>query len=551
MLDTLIPMKLTSTRLCLLVTAWIVLTANGSFWSLLFGVDPVSSHDWLFRGSIALALSGLTFFMVRALSPGRSIRWMLSLLLVISAAASWFMDSFGVAIDSGMMRNTLQTDLAEARDFLTLPFAWRMTWQAALPCVFVWRAQLPASNWTRSARDYLLGTLAGLVLFFGSALPMYSSYASYFRNQEVARYLVTPANVLVSTVSLFRKTLHGRQPYVKVGQDATRDNAGTPKPLLTVLVVGETARAKNFSLGGYSRNTNPLLQEKGVYYFTNVQSCGTATAVSVPCMFSDLPRSEFRISEADRRDSVLDILQHAGLSVSWIDNQSGCKRVCARVPTRQAREFHPTSCANGECLDDALLFALAAQLPQVRTDSVLVLHAMGSHGPTYHRRVPPEREVFKPICPTERIETCTDEQIVNSYDNSIAYTDYVLAGLIDQLAAQQASVDSVLVYVSDHGESLGENGLYLHGQPFMIAPEVQKHVPMLLWFSPGAAERLTLDTACLHSRLNLAQSHDNISHTLLGLSDVRTKVYRPELDLLQPCRAKFNSGHPSQQADRS
>ncbi|HXC58682.1 MAG TPA: sulfatase-like hydrolase/transferase, partial [Steroidobacteraceae bacterium] len=373
-------------------------------------------------------------------------------------------------------------------------------------------------------------------LLFGAGLPMYSSYASFFRNQDVARYFIAPANVLVGSTTLVRKTLHGRQPYIKVGEDAKRAATKQTRPLVVIFVVGETARAANFSLGGYARETNPLLKQKDIYYYTDVHSCGTATAVSVPCMFSDLPRSEFKLNAADHRDTVLDILQRAGVAVSWIDNQSGCKKVCARVPTEEARSYHPDSCKDGECLDDALLHALTAKLAQTQRDALIVLHAMGSHGPTYFRRVPPDHEVFKPTCPTQQIETCTDEQIVNSYDNSIAYTDYVLAGLIDALAAQQDRVDAVLLYVSDHGESLGENGLYLHGQPYLIAPEVQKKVPMLLWFSRGAPARLKLDGACLRTHLNDTASHDNVSHTLLGVHDVVTTVYRPELDLLKTCR---------------
>jgi lipid A ethanolaminephosphotransferase len=254
-------------------------------------------------------------------------------------------------------------------------------------------------------------------------------------------------------------------------------------------------------------------------------------------MFSGLPRAEFKLGAADRRDNVLDVLQRTGIDVRWIDNQSGCKHVCDRIWTRQAGKDHPQSCMAGECLDDALLFALAGQLPQVKGDSVIVLHAMGSHGPTYHRRVPPDREKFKPICPTERIEECTDRQILNSYDNSIAYTDYILAELIDQLTAQQDKMDSVLLYVSDHGESLGEGGLYLHGQPYPIAPEVQKKVPMLFWFSSGTPQRLSLDSACLRRRLSEPASHDNLAHTLLGLTGVRTQVYRAALDLSSQCRS--------------
>ncbi len=221
--------------------------------------------------------------------------------------------------------------------------------------------------------------------------------------------------------------------------------------------------------------------------------------------------------------------------MTWIENQSGCKKVCDRVPHESAEAYHAASCSRGECLDETLLHALAAKLPGIARDSVLLLHSMGSHGPAYFRRASPQTQVFKPFCATERIETCSDQQIVNAYDNSIVYTDHVLAGLIDRLAADQ-HVDSVLLYVSDHGESLGENGLYLHGQPFLIAPEVQKHVPMLMWFSSGALPRLRIDAACLRNRLAQAASHDNLSHTLMGLADLTTNVYRAELDSLRPCR---------------
>ena len=529
-------MKLTANRLCLLVAAWIVATANHTFWQYFLKVQPLTGRGWLFAASLALAMTGATMFLLRLLSPGRTLRVMLTLLLVITAGASWFTDTYGVAIDSDMLRNVVQTNPAEARDFLGWPLLWRIAWQAGIPILVVWQARLPMDTFLRALRDYVLGALAGLALLFGAGLPLYSSYASYFRNQDIARYFITPANVLVGSVTLVRKSLHGRQPYVKVGEDAKRPAQSNPKPLLVLLVVGETARAANFSLGGYARETNPLLKQHGVYYFSDVSSCGTATAVSVPCMFSDLPREEFKLAQAEHRDTVLDILARAGLSVTWVDNQSGCKKVCARVPTEEARPYHPESCRDGECLDDALLHVLAAKLPQVGRDAVLVLHAMGSHGPTYFRRVTPEHEAFKPICPTERIETCSDEQIRNSYDNSIVYTDYVLAGLIDQLAAEQARVDSVLLYVSDHGESLGESGLYLHGQPYLIAPDVQKKVPLLMWMSKDAAARLRVDTACLKGRLGERFSHDHLSHTLLGLGNVNSLTYRPELDLLHPCR---------------
>jgi lipid A ethanolaminephosphotransferase len=515
-----------------------VLTANRALWALLFQTQLTGVRGWLFGFSLLVALLGMNMALLRLLSPGRLLRVMLSLLLVLAACASWVIDTYGVALDSDMLRNAFQTNAAEARDFLGWPLLWRIAWQAGLPMLVIWSVRLPMRIWQRSLREYVLGVLAGIAVVLVAGLPFYSSYASFFRNEHAARYLLVPVNALAGSLKVARLALRARQPYVKVGEDARREGAAHPKPMMVLLVVGETARAANFSLGGYARETNPQLRQKGVFYFGNVHSCGTATAVSVPCMFSDLPRDEFRLSAAENRDTVLDIAQRAGWAVNWIENQSGCKKVCARVPTERAEPYHPESCRNGECRDDALLYALDEHLRDIVRDNLIVMHSMGSHGPAYHRRVPPEGQVFKPVCATERIDTCSDEQIVNSYDNSIVYTDHVLAGLIDRLAAQQDRVDSVLLYVSDHGESLGENGLYLHGQPWMIAPDVQKRVPMLMWFSAGATTRLQLDAGCLRGHLQDPLSHDNLSHTLLGLGDVSTTAYRPTLDLLRPCRVK-------------
>ncbi|MET0279669.1 MAG: phosphoethanolamine--lipid A transferase [Steroidobacteraceae bacterium] len=528
--------SLTPNRLCALAAIWIVLVANGAFWKLLFQVQGTGIASWPFAVSLFIALTGLNLLMLRLLSPGRALRPMLSLLLLLAVAAGWFMDTYGVALDSQMLRNVYETNPAEARDFLGWPLWWRLLWQAGLPIAFIWWVPLPLQGWWRATRDWVLASLAGLALVLLAALPMYSSYVSWFRNQHSARYLLAPVNVVVGSTRLLRKSLATSPPHEQLGLDARRAGAAPARPLLVVLVIGETARAANFSLGGYARDTNPLLARRGVYYFSDVTACGTSTAVSLPCMFSGLPREEFELAQAAHRDSVLDVLQRAGLAVRWIDNQSGCKKVCDRVPNEPAQGYYPAACRDGECLDETLLRALDARLPQVGADGLLVLHAMGSHGPAYYRRVPADGVAFQPTCATQRIETCSDAEIVNAYDNSLRYTDYVLDGLIERLASASDRIDSVLLYVSDHGESLGERGLYLHGQPWLLAPEVQKKVPMLLWFSAAAPSRLQLDTACLRGRLGAPASHDNLAPTLLGLADVQTAAYRPALDLLRACR---------------
>ena len=261
-------------------------------------------------------------------------------------------------------------------------------------------------------------------------------------------------------------------------------------------------------------------------------------------MFSDLTREQFDRA-AGARENLLDVLQRAGLAVLWIDNQSGCKGVCARVPHARTADA-PSSrwCADGECFDEALLdgldgrlAALAALDPErSRRGVVVVLHQMGSHGPAYHRRSPAHHKRFLPECTSTSLQDCSAQSLVNAYDNSIAYTDHFLAQAIGWLKRHEAVADGALVYVSDHGESLGENNLYLHGMPYALAPDVQKRIPWLTWTSAGLRRATGLSIDCLRERSDLQVSHDNLFHAVLGLADVHTRAYRAALDPYANCR---------------
>jgi lipid A ethanolaminephosphotransferase len=301
-------------------------------------------------------------------------------------------------------------------------------------------------------------------------------------------------------------------------------------------------------LYGYPRDTNPGLKAHNVLAFENVTSCGTNTATSVPCMFSSLGKVKFQ-AEKRVHETLLDVVQHAGMAVLWIDNQAGCKGVCDRVPhvqtTDAAASVPPMPAdlcdASGECLDGALLHGLEARLatldPIKRAKGVvLVMHQMGSHGPAYSKRSPRKQKPFTPECTTNVLQQCDPQELINAYDNSIAYTDHVLAGAITWLKSHEATHSTGLLYVSDHGESLGEKNLYLHGMPFSIAPKEQTHVPMVAWLSPGLQARNGLDAACLPSQRGQILTHDNLFHTTLGLLGISTQAYVTELDAFKACR---------------
>jgi len=324
-----------------------------------------------------------------------------------------------------------------------------------------------------------------------------------------------------------------------VGVDA-RVAPSTGKPRLLVLVLGETGRSGNFGINGYERDTTPELARAQVASFRNAWSCGTSTAASVPCMFSPLGREAYGARDRDT-ENLMDVLQHAGLAVLWIDNQpGGCKGVCDRVPNVNTSALQdPVLCAGGECRDEILLAGLderIAALPAEKRSKgvVLVMHQMGSHGPAYAQRTPAAYKRFLPECTSSHLPDCDAASLRNAYDNTIAYTDHVLGSTIGWLR-QRGDYDGALLYVSDHGESLGENNLYLHGLPYALAPDVQKHIPWVTWLSPGFEHASGIAMGCLRGRAQERITHDHLFHSVLGLMQVGTTAYHRALDAYAGC----------------
>jgi lipid A ethanolaminephosphotransferase len=316
----------------------------------------------------------------------------------------------------------------------------------------------------------------------------------------------------------------------KIGEDAVIAKDDTKKRKLVILVVGETARADRFSLNGYEKETNPLLKNEDIFNFENTYSCGTATAVSVPCMFSIYGRDNYSNEKGRYTENVLDILKKSGVNVLWLDNNSDSKGVALRVEYQDYKDPKNNPICDGECRDEGMLSNLQTYIDSKKeNDIVIVLHQMGNHGPAYYKRYPKSFEKFTPMCKDNQVENCSMEEISNAYDNAILYTDYFLSKTIDFLK-QHNDFDTSMIYMSDHGESLGENNLYLHGYPYAIAPDTQKHVPFIMWF--GKDMKTTIDADKLKSMNNQNLSHDNLFHTVLGLFNVKTNVYNKNLDIL-------------------
>lgn len=307
-------------------------------------------------------------------------------------------------------------------------------------------------------------------------------------------------------------------------------------------MVGEAARADHFGINGYERDTTPLIAQQDIINFSNVTSCGTETTVSVPCMFSGLGRSHYSDSKAKSQEGLLDVINHAGISVLWRDNNSSCKGTCNRVAYEEMQHLQvPELCNGSECFDEILLHQLNEKVALTAGSKVIVLHQKGSHGPDYFERYPHDKEFFSPVCKTNQLQHCTKPEVVNAFDNAIRYTDYFLNKTIEWLKTKNDQYNTSLIYLSDHGESLGENSLYLHGMPFSIAPKEQKHVPFFMWLSANYVVANDIDNSCLRGMSANSYSHDNLFHTALGMLNLQTGVYKAELDMVEPCRKSHDA----------
>jgi lipid A ethanolaminephosphotransferase len=442
-----------------------------------------------------------------------------------------------------MIQNVLHTDAREAADLLSWSMlAWVVGW-SAIPVAFIWWVRLAQPRLMKALAVRVGTVLGALIVAVLAVLAMSRDITSFMRNQREARYLITPGNFLYGfALNSMRGVTDVNAPREVVGKDARVVRVAlATQPRVLVLIVGETARAENFSLLGYSRQTNPELGKLDVTAFSQVTSCGTSTEVSVPCMFSQSGREDYDERRIRTSEGLLDVLARAGYTVKWIDNQSGCKGVCAGkgIEVSKIDASHVSELCDGtECYDGVLVPRLESELKAVRGDTVLVMHMMGNHGPAYFKRYPPQFRRFTPDCPTAQLRDCTREQVVNAYDNGILYTDHVLAQIVATLGHAGGRMDSAMLYVSDHGESLGEKGLYLHGIPYAIAPSQQTHVPMVLWLSPALTSTGDVNAHCVRERADQPYSHDNLFHSVLGILNVRTSAYRLDRDVFAGCRGR-------------
>ena len=468
---------------------------------------------------------------------------LLVVLLCCSALGSYFSLFYGIYIDEDMVVNVLQTNAGEATALLNTKLVVWFIILGVLPSIIVIflvkikKVSLLKSFLLRAINIVVSTIIVGLMYW-----TLLGGYSLLLKTNKDSLDLISPTNYIYSIATIITDSFHQKEAFVHIGEDAKRIaslDAKAQKKKLLIIVVGETSRAQNFSLNGYERETNPLLKKHNdLINFERARSCGTATAVSVPCMFSNMERDDFSRSDANNQDNLLDILARAGVNVLWKENDGGCKDVCTRIPTIELNKIEPEeNCPRGLCQDIKLLNGLDKYINQQKDDTVIVLHTNGSHGPLYYERYAKAQELFTPTCKSSQVDNCPKDQLINAYDNTIVNVDYVLDATIKLLKRHDNHFATAMFYMSDHGESLGEDNTYLHGAPYSFAPDEQTHIPMIFWLSDTFLKEQNINKACLLDKAkNKKVSHDNLFHTGLGVMDVSTEEYKAKLDLLAGCK---------------
>jgi lipid A ethanolaminephosphotransferase len=528
----------------MLLAMWLGLILNFAFYQKIHEFTPYANlKAGLLLVATALIIIAFYNLVLQWLNWKWNAKILASVLIILGGFSAYFVNSLGVVITPDQIQNMLQTDAREVRDLWSMRLViWTLVF-VVFPLFIIWMLKIQPASLGHQLVHKSLSSVVSLGLILGLLFCFYVDYAAIFREHRDLKGMLSPQNSIASTLSYYKKKApKANLPLVAFGEDAhlLQQAQMQDHPKLMVLVVGETARAESFALNGYARNTNPELSKLAVINFNQVSSCGTATAVSVPCMFSGMSRETYDEQLASHREGLLDIAQRAGYQVTWIDNNSGCKGACDRVQKYQIpAQLKQKWCdASGECFDEILVDSLKDYLAHLDKNNpkpqLIVLHQMGSHGPAYFKRSKTPYQPFQPTCNSNAIQGCSTEELKNSYDNSIVYTDHVLAQIVETLK-QQTQYQTGFWYLSDHGESTGEHGLYLHGAPYSMAPTQQTHVPMLMWFSDAWKQQNTHQVSCLKGQTGQARSQDHLFPSLLSLLDIKTQVTEAKNDMLAQC----------------
>ena len=492
-----------------------------------FDISPghLELFEYFFFFLVILTILSLLSILLFILGTRYLLKPLVLFLLMSSAIITYYKNTYGISVDEGIIASLfdaiVEGNLGEIRDLLNIKLFLLVLITALIPSLPLFFIKI---EYPKIMKEYVLRfsyTAGMIVILLGLIASNYKDVSLTARANKQLNQDAIPLYSVSSLFNVIKHSLKAKRTYTKLDeQPALLD---PEEEIVGVVIVGETARADHFSLNGYPRKTNPNLEKKNIVNYSDAYSCETLTKVSVPCMFYLGNYDSYREQDARYKANLLDVISKASADVTWVENNSGCKHICDRV-----KLIDLTKILNKENYDEKLLPILDKILKNNKRKRILiVLHAMGSHGPKYFERYPSEFDKFKPSCKSNNPQECSRQDLINTFDNTILYTDHFVNLVIEKLEQQKKK--SFLIYASDHGESLGEHGLYLHGVPRKFAPKEQIHIPWILWFSDLYKESRSFKTLDVKTTI----SHEYYPHTILDAMKIKSKYFKKEKSLIQ------------------
>ena len=458
---------------------------------------------------LAIVLNAFVFYV--GLYLLRSVgKWILILFFNINAIAVYFINTYGVIIDRSMIGNVLNTNYEESSSFFSFTLVLYIIFLGIIPSILLYRYTIVYEKLKR----FLMLTLLSLVFLLSLAYANATNWLWIDKNSKTLGALAMPWSYVVNTGRFYSHKNKVNKKQILLPDASIKNN----EKAVMVLVIGESARSANFQLYGYKKHTNPLLSKMDDVYHFNAASCGTYTTAGVKCIL------EYK-DTGKLYEMLPNYLYRNGVEVIWRTTNWGEPTVKIGDKDYLKRNDLKKLIENKDRAgyDEVLLAGLKERILASKKNKILiVLHTSTSHGPTYNKKYPKEFETFTPVCESVELAECSHEELINAYDNTIVYTDYLLATLIKDLK-QLSEYKTAMIFLSDHGESLGENNLYMHGLPLSIAPEEQFDIPFIVWSSKGG----------IKVKNNEILSQHHIFHSVLDFLSIDSPIYDENMNIFE------------------
>ncbi|WP_447641225.1 MULTISPECIES: phosphoethanolamine--lipid A transferase EptA [Chitinophagaceae] len=455
---------------------------------------------------IMLVANAFVFYLLSFLSRVVG-KYLLALLFILNAVAVYFINTYSVIVDESMIGNVLNTNYEESSSFFSIKLILYIIFLGILPSIYIIKVKIEKEKPKKFLIRSSLALLLLIILSFANA----KNWLWIDKNSKQLGGLAMPWSYSVNTVLFYVHKHQKNEKEILLPNATIKDD----KKSIVILVIGESARSQNFSLYGYKKNTNPLLSQTPNLFAFKATSCATYTTAGVRCIL------EYKHT-SDLYEILPNYLYRNNVDVIWRTTNWGEPPV--HIKDYEKKEKLESECKGDGCnYDEVLLTGLKEQILASKKNKIfIVLHTSTSHGPTYSKKYPPQFETFKPVCNSVELGNCSKDELINAYDNTIVYTDYILHSVIEDLK-QLKDYNSTMLFVSDHGESLGENNLYMHGMPLSIAPKEQFDIPFIVWLSDS--------TRHLNTSQSLTQN--NVFHSVLSFLGVQSPIYDKNMDIFK------------------